>query len=141
MSKELDALETFHLLTDDLQKWPDNSLAYAMQKEEKEQVEKALKEHEQCDNIKKEWKCDITKVNEMLKHGYWVKVGTKKKGFTYRHYVSNDENFICLRHLGYDVEICCVTSKNEWNAPITGFNEISLSEYGTRLALTKEELL
>ena len=104
-------------------------------------VEKALIEHEQCENVRKEWKCDIAKVNKMLKHGYWVKFGTNEKGFTYKHYTPNDENVVCLRHLGYDVEICYITSKNEWNAPITGFNEISLSEYGTRLALTKEELL
>lgn len=103
-------------------------------------IEKALIEHEQCENVRKEWKCDIVKVNEMLRHGYWVKYGTNEKGFTYKHYVPDNENVICLRHLGYDVEICCITSKNEWNAPITGFNEISLSYYGTKLALTKEEL-
>ena len=113
---------------------------YTYTKEDVETIEKELIEHEQCESVRKEWKCDIVKVNEMLRRGYWVKYGTNEKGFIYKHYVPNDENVICLRHLGYDVEICCITSKNERNAPITGFNEISLSEYGTKLVLTKEEL-
>lgn len=49
-------------------------------------------------------------------------------------------HFICVRHLGYDIEICYVHWGSYYKAPVLGFNEFSLEAYGKTWALTKGEL-
>lgn len=89
----------------------------------------------QLEDIEEELGIDLVTLFKALKNGFWAESSTK---ITFCK--EDEEHTVFIRHLGYDVEICCEESENAIDGKCKMYLERSTKDYGKTWALTREEL-
>lgn len=89
----------------------------------------------ELEDIEEELGIDLVILFKALKNGFWAKSSTK---ITFCK--EDKKHTVFIRHLGYDVEICCEESENTIDSKCKLYLERSTKDYGKTWALTKEEL-